>query len=80
MISDMDTVVHMGYAVQIPLMKDLLLFAMNKWPVAFCPSVVEAWFKVTLLSRSCPHAMTFRNYKDVALSSSKGLWISGSVF
>lgn len=37
MISDMDTVVHMGYAVQIPLMKDLLLFAMNKWPVAFCP-------------------------------------------
>lgn len=33
----MDTVVHMGYAVQIPLMKDLLLLVVNNWPVAFCP-------------------------------------------
>ena len=37
MINDMDTVVHMGFAAQIPLMKDLLLVVVYQWPVAFCP-------------------------------------------
>lgn len=37
MINDMDTVVPMGYTVQIPLMKDSLLLVANKWLVAFCP-------------------------------------------
>ena len=67
------TAVDMGHAAQTPLMKASLLLVVRTWPSAFCPfrACFSYWdlphSKVTLLSVSSSHPMTFRNHNGLAV-------------